>query len=88
MPAERDEIRHLIQDEATVARIHEEELPPECYYDELRVKLGDLFPGARDKVLDHAVALVSAFDTATGFALSFGIAKFQLAQESVKLVGE
>ena len=32
--------------------------------------------------------MVSAFDTATAFALNFGIAKFQLAQEKVKLVGE
>ena len=31
LPAEQEEIRHLIQDEVTVARIHEEELPPECY---------------------------------------------------------
>ena len=88
MPAEQDEIRHLIQDEVTVTRIHEEELPPECYYDQLRVKLEAQFEGTSRQMLDHAVALVAAFDTATGFALSFGIAKFQLAQESVKLVGE
>ena len=29
-----------------------------------------------------------AFDTATAFAMSFGIAKFSLAQEEAKLVGE
>ena len=29
LPAEQEEIRHLIQDEVTVTRIHEEELPPE-----------------------------------------------------------
>ena len=29
-----------------------------------------------------------AFDTATAFAMSFGIAKFALAQEEAKLVGE
>ena len=32
--------------------------------------------------------LVAAFDTATAFALSVGIAKFQLAQARAKLVGE
>ena len=88
MPSDQDEIRHLIQDEDLVARVHEEELPPEGYYVELRGKLAEEFPGASDKILDHAVALVAAFDTAIGFALSFGIAEFQPAQESVKLVGE
>jgi hypothetical protein len=34
------------------------------------------------------VALIGAFDTATAFAVSFGIKKFQLAQKEVKLVGE
>ena len=38
--------------------------------------------------MKHAVPLVAAFDTAVAFALSFGIAKFQLAQVKVKLVGE
>ena len=32
--------------------------------------------------------MVEAFDAAKGFAMSFGISKFQLAQPSVKLVGE
>ena len=40
------------------------------------------------ELVDHAVALVAAFDTASAFALSFGIKKFQLAQKEVKLVGE
>ena len=39
-------------------------------------------------LVEHVVALVAAFDTATAFALSFGIGKFQLAQKEVKLVGE
>ena len=46
------------------------------------------FPKADPSLLEHLVPLVSAFDTATAFALSFGIAKFQLVQEKVKLVGE
>ena len=32
--------------------------------------------------------LAAAFDTAVAFALSFGIAKFQLAQKDVKPLGE
>ena len=39
-------------------------------------------------LVEHVVALCAAFDTATMFALSFGIAKFQLAQTEVRLVGE
>ena len=46
------------------------------------------FPGADPKLVEHVVPLVAAFDTAISFALSFGIAKFQLAQKEVKLVGE
>ena len=39
-------------------------------------------------MIEHAVALAAAFDTASAFALSFGIKKFQFAQKEVKLVGE
>ena len=46
------------------------------------------FPEADPALVEHAVPLVAAFDTGTAFALSFGIAKFQLAQSQVKLVGE
>ena len=46
------------------------------------------FAGADPDLVEHVVLLVEAFDTATAFALSFGIAKFQLAQCRVKLVGE
>ena len=34
------------------------------------------------------ILLLQAFDTATAFAMSFGIAKFALAQHEAKLVGE
>ena len=34
------------------------------------------------------MSVLIAFDTATAFAMSFGIAKFALAQEEAKLVGE
>ena len=46
------------------------------------------FPDADPELIEHAVPLVAAFDTATVYAMSFGIAKFQLAQHKVKLVGE
>ncbi len=38
-------------------------------------------------MVDHIVSLAAAFDTASAFAISFGINKFQLAQAWVKLVG-
>ena len=50
--------------------------------------MGKKFPGPTPELLDHVVPIAAAFDTATAFALSFGIAKFQLAQLEVKLVGE
>ena len=39
-------------------------------------------------MLKHLLSLVIAFDTATAFAMSFGITKFALAQIEAKLVGE
>ena len=50
--------------------------------------LPEKFPGADPELIEHVVPLVAAFDVATCFALSFGIAKFQIAQNRVKLVGE
>ena len=46
------------------------------------------YPDADPVLLDHLISLAAAFDTATTFALSFGIVKFQLAQLKVKLVSE
>ena len=45
-------------------------------------------PKADPKLAEHAVLLVAAFHTAVAFALSFGAAKFQVAQLKVKLLGE
>ena len=58
------------------------------YYDRLRAVLAAKFPKADPALVEHVVPLAAAFDTAVAFALSFGIAKFQLAQKEVKLVGE
>ena len=69
-------------------KIFAEELPPDEYYNQLGEVLRRKFPSADPKLLEHAVPLVAAFDTAVAFALSFGIAKFKLAQTKVKLVGE
>jgi hypothetical protein len=84
----RDGIYHLVQDQVTVGGILSEQLPPDEYYCELSEVLRRKFPLADPTLIDHAVPLVAAFDTATAFELSFGIAKFQLAQAQVKLVGE
>ena len=84
----RDGLYHLVQDRPGLERILAEELPPEEYYDELARILRAKFPRADPKLVEHAVPLAAAFDRATAFALSFGIAKFQLAHIKAKLVGE
>ena len=83
-----DHFYHLVQDKELIESIHEAELPPDEYYEELGKLMRKWFPEADPTLVDHAVPLVAAFDTGTAFALSFGIAKFQLAQSQVKLVGE
>ena len=87
MPTDEQALR-LIQDDDLIAKIHTEELPPDEYYDALGPALQKKFPGADPALVEHVVALTAAFDAATSFALSFGIAKFQLGQPKVKLVGE
>ena len=79
---------HLVQDEQTIAEIHELVLPPDEYYDELRRLWSKWWPKADPLLLDHMISVLVAFDTATAFAMSFGIAKFSLAQVEAKLVGE
>ena len=83
-----DKVFHLVQDEPLIARIHNEELPPDSYYEELAPYLQRKFPKADPDLVEHVVALAAAFDTASAFALSLGIKKFQFAQKAVKLVGE
>ena len=83
-----DQLYHLVQDEPLISRIHDEELPPDEYYEELYSVLRHKFPEATPELVDHVVPLVAAFDTGAAFSMSFGIEKFQLAQHEVKLVGE
>ena len=86
---DKDEgIYHLVQDRPVVEGIMSKELPPDEYYVKLGAWLVREFPLADPELIEHAVPLVAAFDTATASAVSFGIAKFQLAQPKVKLVGE
>ena len=69
--------RHLVQGEDSIRCIHDEELPPDEYYDELGPALSEVFPGAEPSLVEHAVALDAAFDTATTFSMNFGKNKFQ-----------
>ena len=75
----REHLYHLVQQEDVIYRLHAEELPPDACYDELALLLAEDFPGADPFLVQHVVALVAAFDTAAAFAVSFGVAKFQLA---------
>ncbi len=77
-----------MQDDDLIKAIHEEELPPDEYYDRLKEILRARHPKVAPTFVDHVVAVGVAFDTAAAFGLSFGIKKFQLAQREVKLVGE
>ena len=80
-------VLHLVQDEPTIAELNHCVTPPDEYYDELRVLFGKWWPKADPKLLDHMISVCMAFDTATAFAMSFGMAKFELAQVEAKLVG-
>ena len=86
--AARYSLCHIVQDEEACTRIHAEVLPPLEYHDRLTVILMDRFPEAAVDLVEHVVSLAAAFDTASAFAISFGINKFQLAQAWVKLFGD
>ena len=70
----------MAQDDELIAKIHTEELALDEYYDLLGPILAKRFQGASPYLVERAVALAAAFDTGASFALSFGIAKFQLCQ--------
>ena len=50
-----DRVYHLVQEEDLILRIHSEELPPDEYYDELRIVLRELYPAASQDMIDHVV---------------------------------
>lgn len=83
-----DSVPHLVQDEDTIAELHECALPLDEYYDELVKLWWQWWPETDPKLMEHMISVCIAFDTATAFAMSFGIAKFSLAQVEAKLVGE
>ena len=83
-----ERIRHLVQDDELINSIHNEELPPDCYYQQLEQPLKKAFPGSTPEAREHVVALCAAFDTAAAFGLSFSCKKIQFLQKWVKLVGE
>jgi hypothetical protein len=83
-----ERIFHLVQEEDLINYIHACEMPPDEYYDELKRLWTKWWPGVEADLLDHLMSVLIAFDTATCFAMSFGVAKFALAQVEAKLVGE
>ena len=83
-----DQVLHLVQDEEVIAELHRCVLPPYLYHDQLAVLWRNWWPDANPKLLEHMMSVCIAFDTATAFAVSFGIAKFSRAQVEAKLVGE
>lgn len=85
---DQDTCYHLIQDEGVVSDLHQNVLPPDEYYDELGEKWAEWWPTCNPALLTHMKSVLIAFDTAIAFSMSFGIAKFALAQEEAKLVGE
>ena len=62
-----------MQDEETIAELHQCVLPPDEYYEELAGIWVSWWPNANPKLLEHMMSVCIAFDTATAFAMSFGI---------------
>ena len=77
-----------MQDEETISELLTCEIPPDAYYEALALLWEQWFPKAQPGIRLHLMSVLIAFDTATAFAMSFGIAKFDLAQLEAKLVGE
>ena len=66
-----EHLYHLLQDEDLIYKIHNDELPPDCYYAMLQNNLAAKFPKSTKDARIHVVALCAAFDTASAFGLSF-----------------
>ena len=56
-----ERVFHLVQDEALITRIHNDELPPDIYYERLAALLQLMFPEVAVEVVEHIVALAAAF---------------------------
>ena len=70
-----DTIMHLIQDDQLISELHAYTMPPDHYYDRLAELWSEWWPEADPELLEHMMSVLIAFDTATWFAMSFGIAK-------------
>lgn len=70
-----DAFDHMVQDHDGIDYIEQKELP-QPQYKQLKQALRDRAPGADLELVDHAVALVAAFDTATAYDMSLGSASF------------
>ena len=57
-------------------------MTPYSLHEGLLKRLEERFPDSTPSAREHVVALSAAFDTASGFALSFGIKKFQTLANS------
>lgn len=71
-----DSLYLFVQYRGDIDRIEADEIPPPEYCEQLRVALQKKLPGVDPELLDRAIPLVAAFDTAMVFAMSFGIAQF------------
>ena len=83
----RETLCHIVQDEEVCTNIHAEILPPDEYYDRLKLLPAKKFPKVEPYLVEHVVSLACAFDTAAAFAISFGVNKFQLVQVWVSWSG-
>ena len=64
-----DQILHLVQDEETIAELHQCVVPPDEYYEKIAEIWKGWWPDANPKLLEHIMSVLIAFDTATAFAI-------------------
>ena len=79
---------HIIVDDATLERMFEVEMPPEEYYTLLRQDMGRRHSKACPHLLDHLISTEVLLNLAAVSGFSFGVAKCQVCQTSVRLLGE
>ncbi|CAE7883936.1 unnamed protein product [Symbiodinium microadriaticum] len=78
----------LVEDEALVDSILNDEVPTEAYYQAYRAFLHEQFAQARVCVLEHIAELVELFDLYICIVFSLGIDKLVLLKPQVKSLGE